>query len=168
MNTRGKWGAANYLESIHRTYGKPLPKRNEKHFEKALEFRMREKAHYKQIMEENAKLREYLNQAKSDHSKLLKDAEDVLSAWETSNFKIAEFERMQLSKSPTENADVPSTSSGTSAVLQPEDAGRSANTSSRDNEQRCSARSDNEVSGEVLSSELSDSRGQADEHLKEG
>jgi hypothetical protein len=164
----GRWGTANYLKSLHTTYGKALPKRDDGHFEKALEFRMREKAHYKDIMQENAKLRQYLDQAKFDHSQLLTDAGNVMTAWETSKLKLSELERLQLSNSKSENVDVPSSSSGVSSVLQHEDPGRSANVGIENNEQRCSAGSNDEVSGEILSTKLPDSRGQADEHPTEG
>ena len=63
MQGSGRWGAGPYLESLHRTYGVALPKRDDKSFQKALDFRMKEKQYYKHMEQDNASLRAALDQS---------------------------------------------------------------------------------------------------------
>ena len=63
----------NYLETLHRTYGEPkgaLPKRDEAVFQRAMKFRMDEKAHYAHL-EKEMKKTELENKAIVEQNKLL-------------------------------------------------------------------------------------------------
>ena len=97
MNS-GRWGTAKYIEDLHRQYGKPLPKRNDGDFERAMEYRQREKQRYNDIVKENETLRRYLEEATRDHTALLNDANNVMTAWQSSRREIEQLKQMQLSE----------------------------------------------------------------------
>jgi len=166
---KGKWGTANYLESLHRTYNKPLPKRNDGDFERALDFRNKEKAHYSKLTEENDKLRYLLQQAKRDHSELLFDADKLRTSWETSNHRIREYEELNLSKSNVD-ADVPTAGSSSNVHdhVEVQNTGRGNDGSVGSEGKGRGKGGDDEVPGKVLSADLPDSSGHAEEHASEG
>ena len=168
MNS-GKWGTGKYLESLHRTYGKPLPKRDDGQFERALEFRMREKEEHAKTQQENDHLRYLLQRARQDHDQLLSDASDVMSAWDSSISKLKEYERrFQLSNTVKEDAEVHTTSGSSNLVHEHKDASRSTDASVSSARKGRSKGRDNEVPGEVLSADVPDTRGHAEEHADEG
>ena len=158
----GKWGTGRYLESLHRTYGKALPKRDDGHFERALEFRMREKEHFYQLEQENNKLRYLLQQARRDHTQLLEDAGILYNSWDTNNKQI-----MQLSKSSA-NDDVPSASSSSSVLPDKANSSRGDDGGVSSNRKGRSKGSNDEVPGEVLPPELPIASGHSKEHTREG
>jgi len=185
MNS-GRWGTAKYIEDLHRQYGKPLPKRNDGDFERAMEYRQREKQWYNDIVKENETLRRYLEEATRDHAALLNDANNVMTAWQSSRKVIEQLSeesemnparyphrKPELSKVSEDNVVLSDPGSSTAVLHNSGDEGGKAKNDTTvqpvgDVRKRRGKRSDNEVSGEVLSSDIPDPRGQADEHSKQG
>ncbi len=76
-----------YIESLTRTYPNALPQRDDASFQRALKFRQREKDHFTNLAEENARLR-------TQNTTLTDDVQKIRELWE------------QLSKPKTVTDDV--------------------------------------------------------------
>ena len=162
------WGTRAYLESLHRQSGKGVPQRNDAEFDKALEFRRREKQHYAAMMQENEKLRHLLQQATRDHDRLLSDSSEVMSAWGKARSKIKELEEKQLSKSVTQHVVASSSGQHSSSVdVLPTNPSGDERTTPRDGGEGRGTGCADEVPGEVLPTDVPDSRGKASEHGNE-
>lgn len=94
MQGSGRWGAGPYLESLHRTYGVALPKRDDKSFQKALDFRMKEKQYYKHMEQENASLRAALDQSDRTVRSYYQSSSSLLKAYkELSEYKTKHYDK---------------------------------------------------------------------------
>lgn len=152
----GKWGTKSYLESLHRTYQVPLPRRDDGAFERALQFRMEEKDFYGRLQQENDQLRHRITKLEGTLSTLEQDSNTLLQFYNDT----------KLSSKPTSNGSskfaVDSACSGRSHS----DAGRSV--AARAGGTGGSEGRADEVPGEVLPAELPNTSGSGAEHAGDG
>ena len=150
-----KWGTKAYLESLHRTYQVPLPRRDDGAFERALQFRAEEKDFYGRLQQENDQLRHRVSKLESTLCTLERDSNTLLQFYE---------ERKTSSKAPANGNPKPAVASTCSSRS---DAGRSVAAGTAGSTGGSAGRAD-EVSGEVLPTELPDTGGSGTEHAGDG
>ena len=143
-------GALSYLDDINRTYNK-LPQRSSATFERALQFRQREKAQINALAEENLLMRQKLQHFDS----LAREATDALRS--QSEDIIALNSKLQEAQKNGTTADRSSDSSGNDgipSVQEPNDG------SSRE--------SSPSMQSQVLSANVPDSSGHGAQHSDAG
>lgn len=164
----------NFLESLHRTYGSSdgtLPFRNDASFEKALEFRRKEKAKYTDIEKDNENLRSQVEAMQRAHASLRSETDQIRSLWEElSKVKVQEDER-SAKRGGIEGGIRPG--SGENGVVQPPKTRstrrRSARVAPIEQVASVSTGEEDDMRREVLpTSSIPDTRGQAEQHTSEG
>lgn len=149
----GKWGTKSYLESLHRTYQIPLPRMNDGSFERALQFREEEKNFYGRLQQENDQLRHRVTKLEGTLSSLE----------EHSNTLLQFYNESKTSSKPTVNDNIASTHKSSSSDS---DVGGSKH--SKDGSEGCGKGGADEVSREILSTELPNSSGSSIGHSGDG
>ena len=149
------WGTKKYIESLHRTYGVPLPGRDDAAFARALEFREREKAYYRGLGDENEFLRE-----------LVKDKTEEISRMRTASMMLADYYKETSSKQYAKHAEEASGRTPTVAgdLRVPEPNEQQQQRAEREPDKR----RDDGVPGKVLPTELPDPGGPVGQHAGDG
>jgi hypothetical protein len=151
----GKWGSKAYIESLHRTYNIPLPRRDDGAFERALQFRAEEKDFYGRLQQENDQLRYRVGKLEHTLSALDKHSSTLLEYYNDS--QTSSKENANGSYKPT----VGSTRGSDSDAKRSGDAGASGG---KGGGERCA----DGVSGEVLRPDVPDPSGQSEGHTGDG
>lgn len=151
----GKWGSKAYVESLHRTYNIPLPERDDGSFERALQFREREKQFYSFVEQENDQLKHRVQKLESTLEQLEQHSSTLLQFYEDSK-------RSSKSKANVSRVATTPTSGSSDSHVRQESVARPERI------ERRGKGSTDEVSGEVLPAELPDPSGQTDQHAGDG
>ena len=154
----GKWGTKGYLESLHRTYNIPLPRRDDGSFERALQFRAEEKDFYGRLQQENDQLRHRVTKLETTLTTLEKHSNTLLEYYNDSNTS---------SKSKTNGSHQPTPSSTHGSGSHVERRSDISAAGADSGKGRSKGGSD-EVPGEVLPTSVPDSGGQSEGHPDDG
>lgn len=156
----GKWGSKAYLESLHRTYQIPLPRRDDGAFERALQFRSEEKDFYSRLQQENDQLRHRLGKLENTLSNLEQHSNTLLQFYN-------DTKTSSKAKVIQTNGDGKSSVDSTRGSHSDARPIHDGTTGSSGGDGRGERRAD-EMPREVLPPELPDSSGQADQHSGDG
>ena len=154
----GKWGSKAYLESLHRTYQIPLPRRDDGSFERALQFRAEEKDFYSRMQQENEQLRHRLGRLEDTFGNLERHADTLLQFYNDTKTSSKANGKANGKANDQSSADSTFLGRPYAKPVGDDNTGRGA---------RGEWRAD-EMPGEVLPSKLPDSSGQADQHIGDG
>eukprot|EP00966_Prymnesium_polylepis_P218762 5062617-Prymnesium_polylepis.2 len=156
----GKWGSKAYLESLHRTYQIPLPRRDDGAFERALQFRTEEKDFYSRLQQENEQLRHRLGKLENTFSNLEQHSNTLLQFYNDTKTS----SKAKVVETDGDGKSAADSARGSRSDAKPVHDGATG-PSGRNG--RGEGRAD-EVPGEVLPPKLPDTSGQADQHLGDG